>query len=78
MTTTITVEGVSCGHCEQTVEEALQAVTGVADVTVDKETEQASIDGEAEVTTLVEAVEEQGTLSTPESRDLRIVRTAWR
>lgn len=60
MTTTITVEGMSCGHCEQTVEEALQEVSGVTDVTVDRENEQASVDGEAEFTALVEAVEDAG------------------
>jgi len=60
MTTTITVEGMSCGHCEQTVEEALEEVSGVTSVTVDRESEQASVDGEAEVTALVEAVEDAG------------------
>jgi len=60
MTTTITVEGMSCGHCEQTVEEALQEIAGVTDVTVDRESKQASIDGEATITTLVKAVEEAG------------------
>ena len=56
MTTTITVEGMTCGHCEQSVEEA----SGVTDVTVDRESEQASVDGEANVTALVEAVEGAG------------------
>ncbi|WP_248897108.1 heavy-metal-associated domain-containing protein [Haloplanus halobius] len=60
MTTTITVEGMSCGHCEQTVEEALQEVSGVTDVTVDSESEQASVDGETDVTALVEAVADAG------------------
>lgn len=60
MTTTITVEGMSCSHCEQTVEEALREVSGVTDVTVDRESEQASVDSEADVTALVEAVEDAG------------------
>ncbi|SEA32174.1 Copper chaperone CopZ [Haloplanus vescus] len=60
MTTTITVEGMSCGHCEETVEEALEEVSGVTSVTVDRESEQASVEGEAEVTALVEAVEGAG------------------
>lgn len=60
MTTTIIVEGMTCGHCEQTVEEALEEVTGVTSVTVDRESEQASVDGEAEVTALVAAVEDAG------------------
>lgn len=60
MTTTITVEGMSCGHCEQTVEEALQEISGVTDVTVDRENERASVDSDADPTTLVEAVEDAG------------------
>lgn len=58
--TTITVEGMSCEHCEQTVEEALRNVGGVADATADREAEQASVDGDADVTALVEAVEDAG------------------
>ncbi|GAA0251053.1 heavy-metal-associated domain-containing protein [Haladaptatus pallidirubidus] len=60
MTTTITVEGMTCGHCEQTVEEAIQGVSGVTDVTVDRAGEQASVDGGADSTALVEAVEDAG------------------
>ena len=60
MTTTITVEGMTCSHCEQTVEEALRGVSGVNDVTVDREGEQASVDGDADATALVEAVEDAG------------------
>jgi copper chaperone CopZ len=60
MSTTITVEGMSCDHCEQTVEEALQDVPGVTDVTVDRETDQASVDGDADDTALVDAVENAG------------------
>ncbi|GAA0219155.1 heavy-metal-associated domain-containing protein [Halobacterium noricense] len=60
MTTTINVEGMSCGHCEQTVEDALREVSGVTDVTVDRESEQASVNGEADVSALVEAVEDAG------------------
>jgi copper chaperone len=60
MTMTITVEGMTCGHCEQTVEEALEEVSSVTAVTVDRKSEQARVDGEAEVTALVEAVEDAG------------------
>ncbi|GAA0508975.1 Copper chaperone CopZ [Halorubrum aquaticum] len=60
MTTIITVEGMTCGHCEQTVTEALQDVSGVTDVTVDRENEQATVDGDADATSLVEAVEDAG------------------
>ncbi|MDX1745755.1 MAG: heavy metal-associated domain-containing protein [Halobacteriales archaeon] len=60
MTTTITVEGMSCGHCEQTVEEALQGVTGVTDASADREASQASVEGDAEVAAIVKAVEDAG------------------
>jgi len=60
MSTTITVEGMSCGHCEQTVEEALREVSGVTDATADREAERASVEGDADVTALVQAVEDAG------------------
>lgn len=60
MPTTITVEGMTCGHCEQTVEEALRGVRGVTDATADRDVGQARIDGEAEVAALVQAVEDAG------------------
>ncbi|WP_144927698.1 heavy-metal-associated domain-containing protein [Halorubrum salsamenti] len=60
MTQTITVEGMTCGHCEQTVEDALREVSGVTDATADRETEQASVDGDVNVTELVQAVEDAG------------------
>lgn len=50
----------SCGHCEQTVEEALLAVTGVSDVDVDRVRDRASVEGDADVSALVRAVEEAG------------------
>lgn len=60
MSTSITVEGMSCEHCEQTVEEALREVGGVTDATADREAQRASVEGDAEVTTLVRAVEDAG------------------
>jgi copper chaperone CopZ len=60
MTTTITVEGMSCGHCEQTVEEALRGVSGVTDASADREADQASVEGDADVTVLVRAIEDAG------------------
>ncbi|RRJ34021.1 heavy-metal-associated domain-containing protein [Halocatena pleomorpha] len=60
MSTTITVEGMTCGHCKQTVEEALREVSGVTDATADREAEQANVDGAADTTALVQAVEDAG------------------
>ena len=58
--TTISVEGMSCEHCEQTVDEALRSVDGVTDATVDREAERASVEGDADPDELVRAVEDAG------------------
>lgn len=60
MSTTITVEGMSCEHCEQTVEEALEAVSGVTAVTVDRAAAEASVDGDVDTSALIAAVEDAG------------------
>lgn len=60
MSQTITVEGMTCEHCEQTVEEALEDVGGVTAATADRETESAIIEGSAETDALVRAVTEAG------------------
>ena len=60
MTTTITVEGMSCEHCEQTVEEALQGVSSVSEARADHEAERATIEGDSDSTALVRAVEDAG------------------
>ena len=60
MTRTITVEGMSCEHCEQTVEAALEAVDGVLSATADRETDSATIEGDPAVDALVEAVSDAG------------------
>lgn len=60
MSRTITVEGMSCEHCEQTVEEALSGVGGVESVDVDREAESATVEGDADEDELVAAVEDAG------------------
>lgn len=60
MSQTITVEGMSCEHCEQTVEEALEEVAGVASATADRDSESATVEGSAEPGVLVTAVENAG------------------
>lgn len=60
MTRSITVEGMSCGGCESNVEEALSGVAGVTEATADRETDSASVEGDAAVTDLVAAVEAAG------------------
>jgi len=60
MPTTITVEGMTCGHCEQTVEDALADVSGVTGASADRDAEQATVEGDTDVSSLVEAVEDAG------------------
>ncbi|MFB6188750.1 MAG: heavy-metal-associated domain-containing protein [Halapricum sp.] len=60
MSTTLTVEGMSCGGCEQTVVEALEGVSGVESATADRETDSATVEGDADVGALVEAVTDAG------------------
>jgi copper chaperone len=58
MSVTITVEGMSCNHCEQSVEAALSEVDGVQSVTADHESGTVTVDGDAEADDLVAAVPE--------------------
>jgi copper ion binding protein len=60
MTRTISVEGMTCEHCERSVEEAVGGVSGVTGVTADREAERAEVEGDADGTALVEAVEDAG------------------
>ncbi|WP_254521625.1 heavy-metal-associated domain-containing protein [Natrinema caseinilyticum] len=60
MNQTITVEGMSCEHCEQAVEDALEDVDGVTSAEADRETERAVVDGDADPQALVGAVDEAG------------------
>lgn len=60
MSRTLTVEGMTCGHCEQTVEDALEDVAGVTDASADRETEQATVEGDADPDELVGAIEDAG------------------
>ncbi|MGB9960797.1 heavy-metal-associated domain-containing protein (plasmid) [Halobacterium sp. MBLA0001] len=60
MTQTITVEGMTCEHCEQTVEEALEEVEGVTSATADRDSESATVEGSAERDELVIVVEDAG------------------
>ncbi|EMA21548.1 heavy-metal-associated domain-containing protein [Haloarcula marismortui] len=60
MSTTLTVEEMSCGHCEQTVEEAIEALDGVKDAEADRDAEQVSVDGDVSTEQLIAAVEDAG------------------
>lgn len=60
MATTLTVEGMSCSHCEQTVEEAVENVTGVRDAEADRDAEQVTVNGDADPKELVAVVKDAG------------------
>ena len=60
MSQTITVDGMSCEHCERTVEDALEAVEGVTAATADHEAASVTVEGEADTETLVVAVDDAG------------------
>lgn len=57
---TLTVEGMKCEGCEQTVEDALTDVPDVDTVSVDRTTETVTVKGDADADELVAAVEEAG------------------
>lgn len=60
MTTTLTVTGMSCGHCEQTVVEALEALDGVSSASADNKADRAVIEGDAELDSMIAAIEDAG------------------
>lgn len=60
MAITMTVKGMSCGHCEQTVEEALLEVEGVTGASADRDADRATIEGDADPGTLVQVVTDAG------------------
>ena len=61
MSVNLTVEGMSCGGCEQTVEKAVTSVSGVTRATVDRTTNQVIVEGDdLDETALVRAVEDAG------------------
>ena len=65
MSTTLTVEGMSCEGCEQTVEDALEDVPGVTEATADNEDDAVTVEGDADADDLVAAVEDAGYEAAP-------------
>ncbi|NLJ99128.1 MAG: heavy-metal-associated domain-containing protein [Tissierellia bacterium] len=55
------VEGMSCGHCEKAVKEAVGQLEGVKNVEVDLEDKKVEVEGENLVDGIIkEAIEEAG------------------
>ncbi len=59
-TTTISITGMTCGHCVAAVTSALEKISGVSSVKVSLEQAQAVVEGTADLKTLVDAVTEEG------------------
>lgn len=60
MSKTYTVTGMSCEHCEQTVEDALAEVAGVESATADNEADTVVVEGSPDDGDVAAAVEDAG------------------
>ena len=57
----LTVEGMTCGHCEAAVRRALAGVSGVTRVLeVDRHRNRAVVEGDARIEALIAAVKQEG------------------
>ncbi|GGR21116.1 CopZ family metallochaperone [Deinococcus ruber] len=60
MNTELNISGMTCGHCQTAVTNALKRVPGVQDARVDLKTGKAVVEGHAELPALLAAVTEEG------------------
>lgn len=60
MTTTISVSGMTCGHCKKAVETALADIEGVTSIDVNLEDGIAKVEGSVVYETLQSAIEDEG------------------
>lgn len=58
--TKLEIQGMTCGHCQRAVKEALEGVSGVSQANVSLDDHSATIEGDADVQTLIAAVQEEG------------------
>ncbi len=58
--TTLKIEGMSCNHCKMAVEKALKGVAGVTGAQVDLSKQEAVVDGAADKSAMVKAVDQAG------------------
>ena len=56
----LTVTGMTCGHCEKAVTQAIQQVDNQAEIRIDRAAQQVDIQSTAERGTLVAAIIEEG------------------
>jgi copper chaperone len=62
------ITGMTCGHCQSTVKQALESVEGVEEAHVDLESGLAKVEGNANVVMLIAVVEEEGYQASPVAR----------
>ncbi len=55
-----TVEGMTCGHCEKAVRQALQALDAQAKITIDRQQQRVEVDSPVARDALVRAITEEG------------------
>ncbi|SIR68570.1 copper chaperone [Haladaptatus litoreus] len=60
MTTELTVEGMSCGGCEQTVESALEELDDVENAAADNESDRVRVSGNADTDIIAQTIEKAG------------------
>lgn len=60
MQTILKVEGMTCGHCAQSVTDALTEIAGVGNVHVDLEKGVVHVEGQADPEAMKQAIEEEG------------------
>ena len=56
----LNISGMTCSHCEKAVANALKSVPGSENVNVDLAGGNATVEGPADVQTLIQAVENEG------------------
>jgi copper chaperone len=57
---TISVEGMACGSCEETVESAVAALEGTESVEADNTTDTVEIEGDVDGDAVADAIEDAG------------------
>ncbi|MEV3902066.1 cation transporter [Mycobacterium sp. NPDC050551] len=57
---TLNVRGMSCGHCVAAITSAVSSLPGVTDVAVDLERGLVTVDGTADMASVVAAIEDTG------------------
>ena len=58
------VEGMTCGHCQKAVKDALEGIPGIERAKVDWKEGTALVEGSADVQVLIGAVEDEGYTAT--------------